>query len=328
MLAYTDTWSCTTLTSKSDSTARENLITWLQASYTGTILKWKWEIGRVLNLEANEIANYAASFVNNNLGGDIEIEVNLEIVDNSKTVADCATTIWEVIYWTANWLAWNLTCDDDIFICNWTPWNWYTISACNAWALVVYTGIGQSFVAETTVRSSWVNEWAGWFYQWWNSADLSLSSATSTHIVSTILIDSNYNVDTNFINWNSSYRKDWIQVKEDNLWWNTTSTDEARKGPCDEWYHIPTKSEWQNLINLKWEPSNLWTEMSDELKLPIAGGAFWSTGIPYIQWNTGTYWTSTPNWDNANFMYFSANAIYTNDYQFRTFGASIRCFQN
>ncbi len=53
LLAYSDTWSCSELTNPVSSTARVNLIKWLQDSYSGTVLRSEWEIANIVDLDIN-----------------------------------------------------------------------------------------------------------------------------------------------------------------------------------------------------------------------------------------------------------------------------------
>jgi prepilin-type N-terminal cleavage/methylation domain-containing protein len=79
LVAYTDNNNCWDITAKTSSgtTARVQLLKWLQDAYTWTILKDVWEIKNIMDLvidtnnPSQEVINYAWNFVNNNLGGDI-----------------------------------------------------------------------------------------------------------------------------------------------------------------------------------------------------------------------------------------------------------------
>ncbi len=99
LLSYTDTWSCSNLTDKSDYSLRVLLLKWLQDSYSGTILKNAWEIKNILNLvidtnnPSNETLNYAGNFVNNTLWGNI-------IASSSSSSSSSSS------WWPTWWMAW------------------------------------------------------------------------------------------------------------------------------------------------------------------------------------------------------------------------------
>ncbi len=330
--ALTWLWLYATWTITKDSTTEEKLSVYqsIVDAYSGTVLAtdW-WTIEILLNKETEEEQLLIVeTVVLKNTTSVATIPVS-----TSKTVADCETTVWEVIYWTTDWLIDGediLTCDDDIITCNWTTWSWITIKACNQWATTVYTD--QTFASEATARDSWVNQWAWWLYQWWNNAENSYNTATSTLIVSTTDEDSIYN-SSPFVLWSSSYRYDWIETQNDNLWWNITDTSVSRKWPCETWYHVPSKSEWQNLFNLKWDANdaNLCLEMMDDLKMPMAWVRSWNDGSMTQQGSWGRYWSSSPGvsgvyyidfWWSYSYMINSSNEIN------RAQGLPVRCFKN
>ncbi len=219
--------------------------------------------------------------------------------------------MWEVIYWTEDWTDTELTCDDDIIVCNWTTWSWATIAACNLWTSVVWTGI----------TSYW------WLYQWWNNFDFregqftdwGLYSTISTTQVSSITDYSTYS-DWTFIMTSS----DWTSLDSN---WLLRSTN---WNPCPTWYYIPTELEWEELVELKWDYLwvNLWTSMVNDLKMPLSWRREWSNATLSFQDFIGRYWSSSPDTTNAHYMNLYPTSINPNNYDYRSNAFSVRCFKN
>jgi hypothetical protein len=55
---------------------------------------------------------------------------------------------------------------------------------------------------------------------------------------------------------------DWAIVSNDNIWWYDAIKESDRQWPCPEWWHIPTKSEWDDLIAY-WEWLHWWVNVSE-----------------------------------------------------------------
>ena len=83
-------------------------------------------------------------------------------------------------------------------------------------------------------------------------------------------------------------------------WWR------ANQGPADLWFHVPTKTEWDNLVILAW---NIWATRGD-LKLPFT---WWLDMDPdtYLQGEGWYYWCCDYNKmlyiDSGNFWTDVAN---------------------
>lgn len=121
--------------------------------------------------------------------------------------------------------------------------NWITIADKNLGATEVYNDWDT-----LTAENSW------WFFQWWNNHMFAFTWPTSSEIM-----DSSYSVDArNYWPWNyydAAYfvlwdvNKNWDYSRNTNLRWNDTNTNEARRWPCSEWFHIPSKDEIVALKN-------------------------------------------------------------------------------
>jgi len=97
----------------------------------------------------------------------------------------------------------------------------------------------------------------GNFYQWWNNYGFSSRYLPAnrcqgcTTNAASYWPNKPYRIDR-FYGWiktSSTLRWYWDSSYNQNLWWNTADTDEARRWPCPTWYHVPSKDEWNALLS-------------------------------------------------------------------------------
>jgi len=238
-------------------------------------------------------------------------------VSSNKTVADCWTSPWlnnwDVIYWTTTWWSWSLNCSDNIIVCNWTAWSWYTISACNLWA----TAVALSDNSNKTT-SYW------WLYQWWNHFDFRNNQFTSWNVYTTtgttqVSSISDYST---YSTWTFIKVSDWTLL--DSTW----VLRSASWNPCPTNYHVPSHTEWVNLFT-----NSIWTSQvsynnTNKLKMPVAGILIWNIATLYFLGILGYYWSSSPSGTYGYGLYFNSTAINSSNYDNRSSGFSIRCFKN
>lgn len=103
------------------------------------------------------------------------------------------------------------------------------------------------------------NEWASWInqqwcvYQRWNNywfpATWSIP-ATTSQINASWYWPWNYFCRNCFIYDGSWTNRDWSSVRNDNLRWWVTNTNEARRWPLAEWFHIPSPQNYRDMINI------------------------------------------------------------------------------
>ncbi|MDD2871007.1 MAG: prepilin-type N-terminal cleavage/methylation domain-containing protein [Candidatus Gracilibacteria bacterium] len=343
ILVYTDTGSCANLTNKTDATARISMLKGLQDAYSGTILQNEGDIQRIISMTINEsspsseLISYAASFVNNNLGGEVALEgiINNEIISQTntlKSISDCISG-GQIIYGTEDGTDTGLNCTNDIIICSGSGTG-YTIAACNAGANSVY--YNQTFLNDYSPRDNNINSWAGGLYQWGNNTDLSVAS------ISTVKLNCTENSTFSGINFISG-DTDYCTSRTDNMWGYNggNGTKTQMKGPCELGYHVPKKSEWIELISAGgWGTDG--TSFIDDLKIPMGGYKSWNGGGEGNQGQYGNYWTSeiyVPEnvYLSGEYITFygkvSGNPSYKNILTnttglYRSFGLSVRCFKN
>ncbi len=191
------------------------------------------------------------------------------------------------------------------------------------------------------------------FFQWWNNFAFPknlqlLNYSNMGRVDASAYWPWNYyynNVFKIFVWWNW-FLKDWDSSYNGNLWWNTTNTDEARQWPCPNGYHVPSKTEWNNIISAY----NTWFKTQDKnevcgelnspkcfsnlLLLPYAwfisdyatDSWWWYVRTPSLvndtmHYRSSEYGVSTAAYTNSNSVTMNTN-MPTND------GLPIRCFKN
>lgn len=211
---------------------------------------------------------------------------------------------------------------------DWT--NWITIADKNLWA--------------TTAYSSWdtMSESNCWkFYQRWNNYWFPFTWPTTT---SPTQVNAQNYWPSNYYS-SSTYITDtfWDSSKNVNLWGDTTDTLVARRWPCAEWWHIPSRTEmlalgtlWNsmwlwNFANGSWQ----WWYWADKylsyLKIPLCWWLTESWGT--MNRDTAAYiWTSTAlalsYWLNAARQLSYANRADQPSYDAVSRACSIRPFKN
>ncbi len=224
-------------------------------------------------------------------------------------------------------------------------------------------------------------DYDGCYFQWWNNYCFTWKAeyiSEDDYSRMDVLNETpeNYtksnNYTTNPIKWNRKYSHQWYlwdefvvglrdywkhdehhddlwwwenDSEKNNWWWNIKKeTQENRKGPCPEWWHVPSIGEWwkvieifmeYNWIKVDWitKIQNVWlsSDFADYLFLPNASNLNYDN-----MYNPGRYnawvWTSSPYFKDKN----SAHVMYVYPTQYidgssvwsRWYWFPIRCFQN
>ena len=144
------------------------------------------------------------------------------------------------------------------------------------------------------VYDNWTltNENVGYYYQFWNcfgfpfDPGFTLSQSTNTNFTIDWFSPTNYLYLAAPIHTNKFYSNSL------NYWGEQTNTAEARRGPCMEGFHIPSRTELQNLISL-WTAFwfTTWERCKNYLLMPLC----WKrTGSSTADtWTYGYYRSST-----------------------------------
>lgn len=198
--------------------------------------------------------------------------------------------------------------------------NWITIADKNLWATQVYNSW------DTLSEAN-----CGKFYQRWNNYWFPYTWPTST---STTLVNAgnywpwNYYSSSTYIK-NSSSPYNWDSSNNQNLWWDTTNTNEARRWPCAEWWHIMSENDFTNFKNVI---DTLWVNTSAYLylKIPLS----WWYDISWSRFNNSAWdiRISTPlsNWTSALYcvVYWNWTWGVSKTNTAKAYAFSIRPFKN
>ena len=211
----------------------------------------------------------------------------------------------------------------------WTIQIWdYVLMDRNLWAKKAWDGI---IWEDNSSNYGTDNDYYGYYYQWWNNwwfSDKTTVWQAWSVTVNDGDMPSKYSRDiwSTALSWNS----------ENNLWWDEDNTHEARKWPCPEWWHVPSKNEWQTVYNTWINSSNKsisefpWEDFAKDLKLPPAGRRYYNNLNFWSRGSYGDYWSSTPDGSNSAYhLYFTSSSVYpqTSNY-YRSYGFSVRCLKN
>ena len=211
-------------------------------------------------------------------------------------------------------------CDTaDVTICTWV-WIWYTIAWCNVWATAWSEYALCVDLASCPIARTWE------LFQWWNNEWLRDSTISPTQI-SVTATWSTYNGSGDFI-YNFA---DWNSTPNNDAWWYIWWSDINMKWPCETWYRIPIHSEWAWIHTAWWWGDNWvdsWTNMANDLKLPMAWRRDWNNWSVVRQWSHSYYWASWTTGTNAYLLNMTLANIAPTHYDYRAYGHSIRCIKN
>jgi len=308
-IVYDDSASCMPLYNPEDNTARIELLTNLQEAYSWTLIENEDDIIWVVNIDLTDTGSLdviAATFVNNNLGGDLAISTSISnwwIWWGGETPP--TLTQWRDIPWT-------YCTNDDISIW-WMTWAWCNsvlgITGINNINEDVYNWICRSYsLSQTSVNCNatylsytalensynslkWIDNIWGKLYTWSNA-----SSACPIwwHLPS----DNDFETLETVLNWWDNCRM-WLEWAA--CYW------------LGWWFH-GTKDETNNIINA--------------LKLPLSGGYYYDNYSSLGQ--NWALWSSTEQ-DSINAWYrlFPYRYDYVNRNKgSKNSGLSVRCIKD
>ena len=165
----------------------------------------------------------------------------------------------------------------------------YTIADKNLWATTVY-----NYWDTLSAANCWK------YYQRWNNYWFPFSwsvTTSSSQVNASSYWPWNYYNSSTFIKhyqWDSSWNT--------NLRWDTTNTNAARKWPCDSWWHIPSKNEFETNIINKWVTILAWTmytsDGSNKFCTYMYMPRMWYRD--YSSSNVTSSWTSWKFWCSSN----------------------------
>jgi len=141
----------------------------------------------------------------------------------------------------------------------------------------------------------------------------------------------------------------WNDWTWNNRWYdetnNTAVNATGRQWPCDTWYHVPSIWEWNQVLEYRAEENNIaleddwhwlkynsdldWLKFQEDFKIPFVGYRDSSTNASV--WYNAKLWSSSPDVGNdraRNFYLDLGTAGANNNYYFRGYAFSVRCFKD
>ena len=260
----------------------------------------------------------------------------------------------------------------------WNQFTWIWTITFSIWDYAT-TILDRNLWAVSAIQPSRCSEyWCWWdvafwyYFQWWNNYGFTSGSAkllaTSTQVDAWNYSWSNPYVNWVFVSWYTNWDRNWTQ----NLWgwewdttllwtewfdfdWFTDTTDiwYTMQWPCPEWYHVPSKWEWWELIkafsyyynwleykswefdwNFQVDDVNFRTKFDSSFLLPYAG-YLTEKGMLIDNNNRWYLWTNTPeeyyydnDWHAALSLRFFWNRTTNYVSWSKSFGLPIRCFKD
>lgn len=252
------------------------------------------------------------------------------------------TSSWTVLYqWS--WSAWIYYNPIDWLISISSDGSaWYTLMDKNLWATTVYN------YWDTLTDANCGNvfqRWNNYAFPWTLSSGSITTS--SSQVNTTWYWPWNYYESSTWFNYRwawfypSNYNLRWwmskwgwiknVEVKNIYLW--EYVPDFATQWPCPHGFHVPLSSEWQWLKTImSWLWLSSWDNWRINLHMPFAGYRNYSNAVIGSQGVNSNYWSSSPytsSYPNlARHLSLNSSNVYENNYDYRTFGYSVRCFKN
>lgn len=198
--------------------------------------------------------------------------------------------------------------------------NWTTIADKNLGATQVWND-GD----ELTQENCW------WFFQWGNNYMFPRTwpvNTTTTQINASEYWPSNYYSSDTFFYW----QEDWDSSVNNDLWWYTTWTNEARQWPCQSWFHVPVHTEFGDIWRILKSFNRWWASYWKSLLfMPNA----WSISRSSWTYSSSSYiqlWSCWSPQNTFDINTFSSNSVSQQALTYlvakRASGYAIRPFKN
>ncbi len=160
----------------------------------------------------------------------------------------------------------------------------------------------------------------GDLYQWGRGSDghQSRTSGTTTKLSPTDQPESNFFIISSAAPW------DWRNPQNNNLWQGTYGINNV----CPIGFRLPTVSEW-DAERATWSSNNSAGAFASPLKLTLGGFRHGMTNTLNLVASSGHYWTSTTNGFSFPMnLDITPNSAWSNDYDGRSHGLSVRCIKD
>lgn len=289
------------INSSSSSEDKISAIEAIQNTYNWSSIEDIEEIKYLLSVTEDEdkldmleivVLNKSSSNGLNNSWWNSEDEIDFTVVEVCSWKKS-----WDMVYEDGTIDGSTLTCNDNIAVCSW-DWTWYIVAACNQWTIAFPTASDDSNWYWNYFQFG-VNEPRD-INNWWSS-----NSLTSW--------------------WVSQSNKSTATFQN-----STVSEKTSMKWPCWDWYHIPTRNEWNTVLTNAWITNK--ETAFNSIKLPASSRNdhnAWAFNIN-DDGNVWYYWLSSPkDWDEWDYLYFHSTAIgYRSVFITPNYWFTVRCFKD
>lgn len=182
-----------------------------------------------------------------------------------------------------------------------TPWIYHNASLGlislssdgSEWITMADKNLGATTVYNDGATLSEANCWK--FFQWWNNYGFPYTWATTvsqnTSVNASSYWPGNYYSNSTFRWWTNDGH--WDSSLNNNLWWGTTNTYEARQWPCGNWRHIPSYNDLIAVTNIAW---NSKSDTPSRLKLAPSWYLQWYDWTIVEKWTTNWYILWSSDW--------------------------------
>jgi hypothetical protein len=192
--------------------------------------------------------------------------------------------------------------------------------------------VEKTFTNECEARKVWAtisHNWVCWWTAWCDKVDIVIWTWIQTEQTWSAC-----NVWTiNSWTWDTSYGSKFKWGNNNKLVsgfnssiWNWIAWD---KWPCESWYHIPTKDEWNIAFSNIWISNITLIEKFNKIQRVLLLPLAWKFDKKF-ETSTWYYWTSSlVNFNNYKLlMSLSNNWVFTNTINSGSWGFSIRCIKD
>ena len=268
-------------------------------------------------------------------------------VVNAETIISHYT--WSNIEYRLNDHTEHFTWVWTITITDWT--DTITILDRNLWAKKAWTGCEDS---SWWTACAWWDDTYWYHFQRWNNygfnpLDTSIKEnakpVSSDWVVWSGIYDNSWYYGTTFIKSDYSHWYDYWKdstnssSNHENLWWWELDYDDAnnwfgknnenRRGPCPEWFHVPSYGELQKLQNmLNADGKRNKDTLHDKLLIPFAGLRSAYASVDYVGYYA-RFWSSSPgsaSIPNSPYLNFDVGGLLIMGSDRRDNAFSVRCF--
>ena len=142
----------------------------------------------------------------------------------------------------------------------------YTFMDRNLWATEIYDGVYCNISSDTSCTSQKDYDSYGYYYQQWNNYWFE-SYVNNNWALSNARTWSQGSLPS--YSWSNPYTSPVFagegvenRTTNNNLWWWSQSDPTHRQWPCPEWYHVPNKTEWEDV----WSDWSNWNTRSNNVE--------------------------------------------------------------